>query len=191
LFDVQPDTIREVWTAFTQLGGTSLPLIGDDQTIAPDFIRLLTPAVASTHLTSVAGSAAGGPGYDAFVAENTKLTGTTSFNGSVPYAYDSVMELALAIEAAGSVNAAKVNKEIALIADPPGQDISTFAAGVAALKHGTKIHWVGAGGPSGYDAHHNSAGAFSAFQVSAAGTEQVIGDISVTTLIAAAAGKLT
>lgn len=59
--------------------------------------------------------------------------------------WDMVIVLALAMEAAGpNANTAAINAKIREIANPPGEEVFTFAAGKAALAAGRKINYQGA-----------------------------------------------
>lgn len=59
--------------------------------------------------------------------------------------WDMVMTLALAMEAAGpNANTAAINAKIREIANPPGEEVFTFAAAKAALAAGRKINYQGA-----------------------------------------------
>jgi hypothetical protein len=60
--------------------------------------------------------------------------------------------------------------------------VNSFAAGVAALKAGHKIRYVGPGGPTSFDAFHDSPGIFQIDTYSASGAVVVSGNISATEL---------
>ncbi len=58
----------------------------------------------------------------------------------------------------------------------------TFAQGAAALKTGKQIRYEGPGGPTKFDAYHDSAGLFQIDAYTANGTVKVVGNISDTEL---------
>lgn len=64
--------------------------------------------------------------------------------------WDMVMTLALAIEAAGSIETAAIKAKIREIANPPGAPVFSFAEGKAALKQG-KINYEGASSKLDFD----------------------------------------
>ena len=64
--------------------------------------------------------------------------------------WDMVMTLALAIEAAGSIETAAIKAKIREIANPPGTPVFSFAEGKAALKQG-KINYEGASSKLDFD----------------------------------------
>ena len=47
--------------------------------------------------------------------------------------------------------------------------MNSFAEGVAALKAGKQIRYIGPGGPTSFDAYHDSAGLFQVDRYSAGG----------------------
>lgn len=74
-----------------------------------------------------------------------------STNSFAAMTWDMVTVLALAIEAANSVEIAAINAKIREIANPPGQKVYSFAEGKAALKNG-KIDYDGASSVLDFDA---------------------------------------
>lgn len=79
-------------------------------------------------------------------------------------AYDDVNVLALAMDAAKSVEPAKFNSAIPEVTDhrPGAVVVSTYSAGKAALDAGKTIRYVGPTGPILFDSSHNSPGEFAA-----------------------------
>jgi branched-chain amino acid transport system substrate-binding protein len=74
-----------------------------------------------------------------------------STNSFAAMTWDMVTVLALAIEAANSVEIAAINAKIREIANPPGRKVYSFAEGKAALKNG-KIDYDGASSVLDFDA---------------------------------------
>ena len=60
--------------------------------------------------------------------------------------------------------------------------VNSFADGVAALKAGKQIRYEGPGGPTSFDAYHDSAGLFQVDTYTANGTVKVAGNLSTTEL---------
>ena len=79
-------------------------------------------------------------------------------------AYDDVNVLALAMDAAKSVQPVKFNSAISEVtaARPGAVVVSTYKAGKAALDAGKPIRYVGPTGPIVFDSSHNSPGEFAA-----------------------------
>ena len=76
--------------------------------------------------------------------------------------YDSVVVMALAATAAKSTSPAVWNAFIPAVTagSPKAEDVRTYAAGVAALHAGKKIHYIGAAGVIDFNKWHNSGGGF-------------------------------
>jgi ABC-type branched-subunit amino acid transport system substrate-binding protein len=181
-------------------GGKLIPIIGTSAAISPAFFEATAKAVggsafaASFHADNLV-TATSGPAYQAFtqalLAVKGKVAGaqtgdfTTYFTapGAV-HLYDGMNLAALAMVAAGSTDTAKWEPYIAQIGDgvPGAVDVSSFAQGVAELKAGKKIHYVGPGGPTSFDAFHDSPGIFQIDTYTAAGAVQVSGNITAAQL---------
>ncbi len=186
---VDPPTAGPLFTNFKQVDNLAIPFVGSDLTAGSDFITAVTPAIASKSLISIQGSTSAGPGAAPF----TKYYGTMYSGDPVSganYSYDAIMQLALAIQKAGSTDTTKIDAAIPEIANPPGTDVSEWSTALKELNAGHKIHFVGAGGPAGYNSNHNALGAFSAFQANASGSLQDIADISLDAMAKAANGTL-
>ena len=74
-----------------------------------------------------------------------------STNSFAAMTWDMVTALALAMEAANSIEIAAINAKMREVANPPGQVVSSFAEGKAALKSG-KINYDGASSVLDFDA---------------------------------------
>lgn len=63
-----------------------------------------------------------------------------------------VISLALAIEAAGpGADRAAINGKLRAVSNPPGEKVTSFAEGKAALAAGKEIDYDGASGPIDYN----------------------------------------
>jgi len=56
--------------------------------------------------------------------------------------------------------------------------VNSFAQGAAALKAGKQIRYVGPGGPTSFDAYHDSTGLFQVDRYSANGSVKVAANLS-------------
>ncbi|RAZ84774.1 hypothetical protein DPM33_30640 [Mesorhizobium hawassense] len=72
-------------------------------------------------------------------------------------AYDELVLLALAIEAAKSTDGDALAKAVREVSGPEGTRVTSFADGVAALRRGERINYDGASGPLDFDANGNIA----------------------------------
>lgn len=86
--------------------------------------------------------------------------GTPNFFSAL--AYDMVITIALAAEAAGpNATPVQINEKIRTIANPPGSAVFGFAEGKAALAKKEKINYEGASGPLDFDKYGDVAGNYS------------------------------
>lgn len=186
---VDPTSGSTIWKNFQQINSLAIPFIGSDLTAGSDFISAIGESVAHRTLLSVQGTTSSGPGVPPFNTYYRKLFHAKPISGA-NYSYDAIMEFALAIQEAGSTKGPKINAAIPKVSNPPGVDVSDWKTGLKDLNAGKKVHFVGAGGPAGFNQYHNSVGTFGAFQVQSGGNLTQVGTLSVQTLSKAAAGKL-
>jgi branched-chain amino acid transport system substrate-binding protein len=175
--------------------GNSIPLIGTSATISPDWYKSVSAAVGAKTLASsfVADNLVtetSGPAYQAFskamLAEKGKVGSTGNFAtyltapGGV-HLYDGINLAALAMIAAHSTSPSAFMPYILKIGDgvPGATVVHSFAQGAAALKAGKKIRYEGPGGPTSFDAYHDSAGLFQTDAYTPSGAVKVTGNISV------------
>ena len=113
------------------------------------------------------------------------------FKGQQPlananYAYDAVITLALAQDAAKTSDGTKVAATMKKVTNPPGTACYTYATCKQLLSAGKKINYEGASGSLDYNQYNNVFGPYGAFQVDLKGNEH-----QVALLSAAALGKAT
>jgi hypothetical protein len=185
-------------------GGKMIPVIGTSAAISPAFYSAAAKAVGAAAFSSLFHAdnlvtATSGPAYQAFsqalLAVKGKVSGAQSGNfttyftapGAV-HLYDGINLAALAMIAAKSTNTAAWKPWIAKIGDgvPGAVVVNSFAQGAAALKAGKQIRYVGPGGPTSFDAFHDSPGIFQVDTYTPTGAVQVSGNISAAQLRAVA-----
>jgi hypothetical protein len=118
-------------------------------------------------------------------AEKGKVGQTGDFStyltapGAV-HLYDGINLAALSMLAAHSTSTSAWMPWILKIGDgvPGATVVHSFAQGAAALKAGKQIRYVGPGGPTNFDAYHDSAGLFQVDKYSTNGAVNVAGNIS-------------
>ena len=179
-------------------GGKMIPVIGTSATISPDWFKSVSNAIGGSTLAGdfqadnlVTESS--GPAFTAFSkaidAEKGKVGSTGDFStyltapGAV-HLYDGINLAALAMIAAHSTSPAKYMPFILKIGDgvAGAKVVTSFADGAAALKQGKQIRYEGPGGPTSFDAYHDSAGLFQVDTYTANGTVKVAGNLSTTEL---------
>lgn len=174
-------------------GGKMIPVIGTSATILPDWFKSVSGAVGATTLATnyVADNLVtetSGTAFNAFkaalYAEKGKAGNTGDFStyltapGAV-HLYDGINLAALAMLEAKSTKTSAWAPYVAKIGDggPGAKVVSSFAQGAAAIKAGKKIRYVGPGGPTSFDAYHDSAGLFQVDAYTSTGSVRVVGNI--------------
>jgi branched-chain amino acid transport system substrate-binding protein len=181
-------------------GGRMLPIIGTSASISPAFYSASAKAVGAATFSSVFHAdnlvtETSGPAYQAFskalLAVKGKVSGAETGNFSTYYTapgavhlYDGINLAALSMVAAKSTNTATWKPWIAKIGDgvPGAVVVHSFAQGVAELKAGKQIRYEGPGGPTSFDAYHDSPGIFQVDTYSPSGAVKVSGGITTAQL---------
>ncbi len=165
---VDAQTGATLFSEIKELKGLGLPFVGTDVTASSDFIKAITPAVAQKVLTSLQGTSKGGQATTEF----TQLY-QAKFNATpvelADYGYDGMNILALAADAAGSLNGDSVGAKMKTVSNPPGTMVYDYSTAYTALKAGTKINYEGASGPMDFNDHNNVTGGFDAVASDASG----------------------
>ncbi len=179
-------------------GGKMIPVIGTSATISPDWFKSVSAAIGGSTLAADFSAdnlvtESSGPAFNAFStainAEKGKVGSTGDFStyltapGAV-HLYDGINLAALAMLAAHSTSSSVYTPWILKIGDgtPGATVVYSFAQGAAALKAGKSIRYEGPGGPTSFDAYHDSAGLFQVDTYTANGTVKVAGNLSTTEL---------
>jgi branched-chain amino acid transport system substrate-binding protein len=175
-------------------GGTMIPIIGTSATIDPAWYSSVAGALGAGTLTSnyVADNLvveSTGPAYQVFsqnlLAEKGKVGNTGNFNtyltapGAV-HLYDGINLAALAMIEAKSTDATVFRPFVEKIGNgvPGATVVTSFADGVAALKAGKSIRYVGPGGPTNFDSFHDSTGLFEVDSYDSTGQVKVVGQLT-------------
>ena len=170
---VDAQTGATLFSEIKELKGLGLPFIGTDVTASSDFIKAITPATAQKVLTSLQGTSTGGQATSEF----TQLY-QSKFNATpvelADYGYDGMNVLALAADAAGSLNGDAVGAKMKTVADPPGTTVYDYKTAYSDLKAGTKINYDGASGPMDFNDHNNVTGGFDAVASDASGNIKTV-----------------
>lgn len=154
-----PDTTIILREAF-QLGATTKWIMpswsGNDQ-----LIQALGKEVTEGIIVMDTTPNESAPSYKKFSEDYQKVAGAGP-NFFAALAYDMIMTIALAAEAAGKgATAVQINSKIRDIANPPGTQVFTFEEGRAALGKGTKINYEGVSGQLDFDKYGDVAGSYS------------------------------
>jgi branched-chain amino acid transport system substrate-binding protein len=143
-----------------QQHGGLIPFVVTQRAIQGDWAPAVQPAIGSKSLskyvTAIAPAlSAQGPAYDAFQKAMTavKANPFQAKNPFVAATYDGVMAFALAMDMAKSTAPAAWVKDVPKVTAPASGAtlVKTYAQGVAALKAGKTIQYVGASGAMAFD----------------------------------------
>jgi ABC-type branched-subunit amino acid transport system substrate-binding protein len=173
-------------------GGKLPPVIGTSATISPDWFKSVSAAVGGNAFANFWAdnlvTETSGPSFSAFSqainAEKGKVGQTGDFStyltapGAV-HLYDGINLAALAMIQCKSTTPTVFRTCIEKIGDgvPGATSVSSFAQGAAALKQGKAIRYVGPGGPTSFDAYHDSTGIFQVDTYSPQGQVKVVANI--------------
>jgi ABC-type branched-subunit amino acid transport system substrate-binding protein len=179
-------------------GGKMIPVIGTSATISPDWFKSVSAAVGASALASSFSAdnlvvESSGPAFQVFskaiFAEKGKVGSTGDFStyltapGAV-HLYDGINLAALAMLASHSTSPSVFKPYIEKIGDgvPGATVVYSFAQGAAALKAGKQIRYEGPGGPTSFDAYHDSTGIFQVDDYTSNGTVKVVANLPTSTL---------
>ncbi len=154
---LDPPTAATFFHELIGLNGRKTPFLGTDVTAGADWITAVGASNAKAMVTSVEGGTPTNPAGNLFNKLQQKAWHQPAPSGA-NYAYDGVVDVALAIDAAKSTTGAAINKYLPLVSNPPGVTAFSYAAGLADLKAGKKINYDGASGPMNFDKYHNVSG---------------------------------
>lgn len=180
---------------YSQLTGGKLPpMITASANILPTFVTALDKVVPKTYILKkiyFVGQTMKQtePAYTVF-ATNMKAIGAPggAINGVVSSLFTGLQILSLAMVEAKSTKGAKYNKDVLSIVKPHkgAVVVHTYAGGVAALKKGKKIQFVGTGGPIKFDKAQNFVGSWGVSHITTSGTPSQIFTIPGTKVISEA-----
>jgi ABC-type branched-subunit amino acid transport system substrate-binding protein len=174
--------------------GHLIPVIGTDVTIQPSWFTAMAGSIGKSALTKyfVAESPyapASGPGWQVFnknllAASSVPKPAQWSTDSYTMSYYDSVLLMALAATATKSTSPAVWNATIPSLttAAPEAVVVHSYAEGLAALKSGKKIDYVGATGIIDFNQWHNSGGGFEIAAYQSNGNLNLVTSISAAQL---------
>ncbi|ANT54733.1 MULTISPECIES: ABC transporter substrate-binding protein [Mesorhizobium] len=146
----EPD-ITAILKAAYQLG-LSGRFIVPGFAVSPELIKNAGPAAEGLLLVEE-GVAEGSPAYDRLA----KALGGDRYYSFGAQAYDQLVLLALAIEAAKSTDGTALNDAVRKVSGPDGAKVTSFAEGIKALRTGEQVNYEGASGAIDFDANGNIA----------------------------------
>ena len=172
-------------------GGKMIPFIGTSATIDPTWFQQVKDAIGVDDLVNnYAGVDLGysfsGPAYTEFLtnlnAASSQFADAPKYKqrGSTLHLYDGIIMTALAMTASNSSDPKVYNAKIKEIANgvSGAEVVSTYKDGVAALKAGKSIRFVGAGGENNFDQYNNSVSGYILVKYNAQGDEVKVTELT-------------
>jgi ABC-type branched-subunit amino acid transport system substrate-binding protein len=189
--EASPQADATVLGELKQLGQL-IPVIGSDATVETAWLQAVAgsigkPALSKYFVGAIPYAPASGPAWQVYNKQVLATPGVTkpasqwSDDSYSMVDYDGLVVMALAATAAKSTSPAVLNKDIEAVttADPgTAVVVHSYAEGVAALKAGKKIDYVGATGLIAWNQWHNSTGGFEVTGYQPNGTTPLVGTIS-------------
>jgi ABC-type branched-subunit amino acid transport system substrate-binding protein len=174
---MEPPTAAVLTQNFKEINNLSIPILASDTSTAPQWIKAVTPAVASKDVWSCEGATVNNPASAEFMKYFKQDYSGQQPLASATYAYDGTIALALAIDKAGTTSSTYA-KDIPLVTSPPGAVVYSYAAALADIKAGKKVNYDGAGTTMDYNQYHNVFGPFEVVQSNSKGALGVVATIS-------------
>jgi ABC-type branched-subunit amino acid transport system substrate-binding protein len=181
LIEMDAATAGVVFRQMQGQNGLAVPLVGTDEDIGSDFLKAVTPAAASRALVSLQGGTFNSPAAGIFATAIKKVSSEAPL-ANAEYTYDGIIIAALAMNAAHATTSEAVNKGIPLVTAAGGTPVYSYQQGLAALKAGKRITYIGASGPFYYNQFHNVFGPFIAVKASPDGKYSTVARLSPTQL---------
>ncbi len=152
-----------------QQNGSTIPFIGTSATIDPVWFQQVRDAIGIDDILKYysavdIGYTYSGTGYQEFLTQLNASAATFKDapkykqRGSTLHLYDGIVMSALAMVATNSADKTVYNPKIKEIANgvSGATVVNTYADGIAALKAGKTIRFVGAGGETNFNQYNNS-----------------------------------
>jgi branched-chain amino acid transport system substrate-binding protein len=184
--EMDPQSAATFWSEYLQLAGKLPIVLGTERTSNSDWITAVDKAVSDAAFAPAFTAIAPyvqftGAGYDLYKQDlaglGSQIRGAAQYVGQ-PYAisdFDAVAITALAMTMANSTKGSVYNADIVKVtAQTAGATVvHTYADGLAALKAGQTIQYIGASGPLVFDQYHSAGRAFAYFVYDAASKSMV------------------
>jgi ABC-type branched-subunit amino acid transport system substrate-binding protein len=172
-------------------GGKLIPFIGTSATVDPVWFKAVSNAITVADLVANyqavdIGTTFAGVGYDEFLknlnAAAAQFADAPKYKqrASTLHLYDGILQAALAMNAAKSIDPATYNAKIKEIGNgvSGATEVHTYKEGVDAINGGKSVRLVGAGGATNYNQYNNSQQGYILVKYDAQGNEVTVGSLS-------------
>ena len=194
IFTETSPAANATYLAELQQLGRLIPIIGTDVTIQPNWFTQMAgsigkPAVTKYFFAEQPYAPASGAGWQVFnkdlvASPSVPKPGQWSTDSYSMSYYDGVLLMALAANVTKSTSPAVWNATIPSLttASSGAEQVHSYAEGLAALKAGKKIDYVGATGIIAFNQWHNSGGGFEIGAYDSQGNLNLVDQISAAQL---------
>ena len=184
LTETDPPTMSVIVRELASLGAPNIPVVGTDTMIGSDMIKAVGAATLHRIMTNCEAGLYSSPSTGIFTAQVKKTSGQAPQANS-EFGYDGVIIAALAMDQSHATSGSGFNAAIQKVTAQGGTPVYSYSQGLAAIKAGKRITYIGASGPFYYNANHNVYGPFVCVRPTASGSYQTIGTFSALQLKAA------
>lgn len=169
--EMDPQSSTTFLSEYKQLAGSLPQILGTERTSNSDWIQAVIGGIGEpTFVKSIKSITPyvsfTGAGYNLYKQEllglGSQVKNPAQYVGQ-PYAisdFDAVAITALAMTMAKSTNPSTYNAFVTKVTAPGGTIVHTYADGLAAIKAGKAITYVGASGPLVFNKYHSAGRAF-------------------------------
>lgn len=184
--EMDSQTAATFLSELRQQHGTMIPFVVTQRATQGDWAPAVGPAIGNSSLaryvTAIAPALhASGTGYDAFSAAMTatKANPFAAHNAFVAATYDGIIAMALAMDQAKTLDPAAWVRHIPAITAPSSGAtiVATYAQGIAAIKAGQTIQFIGASGPMIFNQYNTADRPYAAWTFNPATSGWTMGQI--------------
>ncbi len=196
-----PQTAATFFSEYKQLNnGKVPPIVTATDSLTPDYFSALVKVLGASYVSK--NIALVGSFIDqktmAYRLYRNAIYGSPSIKspatvlgvGVISSIYDGIISMSLAMQMAHSTSGPAYNADILKVttARAGAVVVNTYKAGLAALKAGKQIDYVGVGGQFVFNKYHNSPGNFSASAFNPDGSVRTLGTVSGATVLSILGG---
>lgn len=172
-YETDPQTAATIFQELKSMNNLSIPVVGTSATATGPFWRTASQSVGGYSgmnkffVDVTAPSQYNGAGYSTFLKYYKQHYRNSAPNVYIAGNYDSVIIMALAMDMAHSTDPAKYVSYIPKVVDNhKAKPVTSYAAGVAAIKARTPFYYNGTLGPISFNQYHSMAGSYVAQRIS-------------------------
>lgn len=184
LTETDPPTMSVITRELASLGAPDIPVVGTDTMIGSDMIKAVGAATLHRVMTNCEAGLFASPATGIFTSQ-VKQTSGQAPQANAEFGYDGVIIAALAMQESHATSGSAFNAAISKVTAQGGTPVYSYPEGLAALKAGKRITYIGASGPFYYNANHNVYGPFVCVRPSVSGSYQTLTTFSALQLKAA------